>query len=120
MEKYGRGRYSRKGSESRSTGSCHWAIRGREEERDGVKMLKFLENHEMRTLKDRSLQSEAQWTWARKCKDKRQRSVLAYIVIEHGDSEETKNIYSWRVWELQVIAGYGQKANKRESEETSG
>ena len=31
---------------------------------DGVEMLKFLENNDMKTLNDRSPKPEAQWTWA--------------------------------------------------------
>ena len=45
---------------------------------NGVEMLKFLENNEMKTLNDRARKPEAQWTWTRHCKDERERSVLAY------------------------------------------
>ena len=39
---------------------------------NGVEMLKFLESNEMKTLNDRSHRPEAQWTWTRICKDKRE------------------------------------------------
>ena len=42
----------------------------------------------MKTLNDRSPRPEAQWTWTRICKDKRERSVLDYIVVEHGSRKE--------------------------------
>ena len=51
-------------------------------------MRKFLESNEMKTLNDRSPRPEAQWTWTRICKDKRERSVLDYIVVEHGSRKE--------------------------------
>lgn len=40
----------------------------------GVGMLKFLENHDMKTLKDRSLEPGVRRTWTRKCKDERELS----------------------------------------------
>ena len=55
---------------------------------NGVEMRKFLESNEMKTLNDRSPRPEAQWTWTRICKDKRERSVLDYIVVEHGSRKE--------------------------------
>ena len=42
----------------------------------------------MRTLNDRVQKPEAQWTWTRKCKDVRKRSVLDYVVVEYGCSKE--------------------------------
>ena len=42
---------------------------------NGVEMLKFLENSEMKTLNDRARKPEAQWTWTRKYKDE---SCLLY------------------------------------------
>jgi len=55
---------------------------------NGVEMLKFLGNNELRTLNDRVQKPEAQWTWTRKCKDERKRSVLDYVVVEYGSSKE--------------------------------
>ena len=49
---------------------------------NGVEMLKFLENNEMKTLNYRARKPEAQ------CKHERERSVLDYIVVEHGNSKE--------------------------------
>ena len=50
-------------------------------------MLKFLENNE-KTLNDRAQKPDAQWTWTRKYKDDRKRSVLDYVVVEYGRSKE--------------------------------
>ena len=48
---------------------------------DGIEMLRFLDNNnEMKALKHSSLKLGAQWTWTRICEDKRERSVLDYIV----------------------------------------
>ena len=55
---------------------------------NGVEMLKFLKGNEMKTLNDRSPRPEAQWTWTRICKDKKERSGLDYIVVEHGNRKE--------------------------------
>ena len=55
---------------------------------NGVEMCKFLESNELKTLNDRSPRPEAQWTWTRICNDKRERSVLDYIVVEHGNRKE--------------------------------
>ena len=38
-------------------------------------------------LNDRPPKPEAQWTWTRLRKDKRERSVLDYKVVDHGNSE---------------------------------
>ena len=54
---------------------------------NGVEMLKFLENNE-KTLNDRAQKPDAQWTWTRKYKDDRKRSVLDYVVVEYGNSKE--------------------------------
>ena len=51
-------------------------------------MLKFLASNEMKTLNDRSPRPEPQWTWTRICKDRRERSVLYYIFVEHGNRKE--------------------------------
>ena len=51
-------------------------------------MLRFLESNEMKTLKDRSPKPEVQLTWTRVCQDKRERSVLDYTVVEHGNRKE--------------------------------
>ena len=55
---------------------------------NGVEILKFLESNEMKTLNDRSPRPEAQWTWTRICKDKREHSVLDYIVVKHGNRKD--------------------------------
>ena len=56
--------------------------------RNGVETPKFLESHEMKMLNGRSPRPEAQWTWTRICKDKRERSVLDYRVLEHENRKE--------------------------------
>ena len=55
---------------------------------NGVEMLKFLGNNELRTLNYRVQKPEAQWTWTRKCQDERKRSGLDYVVVEYGSSKE--------------------------------
>ena len=50
--------------------------------------MKFLENNEMKTLNDRTQKPEAQWTWTRKYKDERKRSVLDHVVVEYRNSKE--------------------------------
>ena len=44
-----------------------------EKNTNGVEIINFLESNKMKTLNDRSPKPEAQWTWTRKCKDKRER-----------------------------------------------
>ena len=44
----------------------------------------------MKTLNDGSPRPEAQWTWTRICKDKKERSGLDYIVVEHGNRKEMR------------------------------
>ena len=42
----------------------------------------------MKTLNDRAQKPEAQWTWTRKYKDERKRSVLDNVVVDYGNSED--------------------------------
>ena len=86
-------------------------------------MLKFLESNEMKTLNDRSPRAEAQWTWTRICKDKRERSVLDYVVVENANRKEMEvhvgvedvgTTYHYLIWteSQQTKAKKGRRCRK--------